>query len=85
MLEHVVVGMGMSSLGVIEGLVEAKKESILVVDIPEKEIEYSFVNGVKKVLGQIGLGGNSQLWHGVISYMNSSNSETYKNTFDKYL
>lgn len=85
MLEHVVVGMGMSSLGVIEGLVEAKKESILVVDIPEKEIEYSFVNGVKKALGQIGLGGNSQLWHGVISYMNSCNSEKYKKTFDFFL
>lgn len=85
MQEHVIIGMGMSSLGVIEGLVEAKNDSILVVDIPEKEIEYSFVNGVKKALGQIGLGGNSQLWHGVISYMNSSDSEKYHNTFNFFL
>ena len=85
MLEHVIVGMGMSSLGVIEGLVEAKKDSILVVDIPEKEIEYSIINGLKKAFGQIGLGGNSQLWHGVISYMTSCSSEKYNKTFDFFL
>lgn len=85
MLEHVVVGMGMSALGVVEGLIETNNQSILVVDAPEKEIEYSLIDGVKRSLGQIGLGGNSELWHGVISIMDSCNSEKYREAFKNFL
>jgi hypothetical protein len=81
MLEHVVIGMGMSSLGVVEGLVENNK-SILVVDIPKKVTEYAYVNDSKIPLGQIGLGGNSELWHGVISYLGSNSSKEFKNIFN---
>jgi hypothetical protein len=85
MIDHVIIGMGMSALGVLEGLQTQDNLSILVVDSPLKEPEFAHFNGEKKVIGQIGDGGNSDIWHGVISKLAADKSQIYNETFDKLI
>jgi hypothetical protein len=84
--DHVVVGMGMSALGVIEALSLDATESILVVDIGSSEDEvYNTSNNSKFKFGKVGDGGSSDLWHGVISRLSAINSIEYDNIFDMLL
>jgi hypothetical protein len=85
MIEHVVVGAGMSALGVIEGLLEKTGHTILVVDSPLKEVESAKFSGENTELGQIGDGGNSDIWHGVISKLAADKSQIYNETFDELI
>lgn len=83
--DHVIVGMGMSALGVLEAISRIDSISILVVDIKDSQDEIYENNNVKYKFGKVGGGGNSDLWHGVISKINSLPDSEYFKTFDLLL
>lgn len=80
--DHVVVGMGMSALGVLEGLSNDDTLSILVIDISNSEDEIYYKNDSSFKFGKIGDGGNSDLWHGVISKITNLELVNYDESFD---
>ena len=80
--DHVVVGMGMSALGVLEGLSNDDTLSILVVDISNSEDEIYYNHDSIFKFGKIGDGGNSDLWHGVISKITNLELVNYDESFD---
>lgn len=84
--DHIIVGMGMASLGVLEALKDLDQSSILIIDYKEWNSEI-FLNSKNEpmITGKIGDGGNSDLWHGVISKMSSIMDNRYDELFESLI
>lgn len=85
MFDHVIIGKGAAALGVLEGLKSANElQNTVIIDFTESKIEVTNTTNGKVKIGQIGNGGNSQLWHGVISFYNIIKHIEYKSVFNMF-
>jgi hypothetical protein len=83
--DHVIVGMGISALGVLEALCKNESLDVLVVDYNDNEDDYYYFDFLKRKFGKSGNGGNSDLWHGVVSKLKYQSNEYYDKYFDYFL
>ncbi len=85
--DHIIIGMGMSALGVIKGLSSADCK-ILVLDNYDNKPEFADYCDEKIAIGRLGKGGASSLWHGVISNLSNyreleNYNDDFKDNFDE--
>lgn len=79
--ENIVVGSGMAALGVLEAIDDQNKlHKSRLIHAKTSKIFFSEESSPKKPIETLQNGGNSNIWHSVISYF--SNKKYLKNKFD---
>jgi len=79
-IENVIVGRGMAGLGVYYALMEhvSNQKVKIIGNTTSKDLFSIEINNKKRVLEKAFSGGNSQLWHSVISIFNSSIDKSFR-------